>query len=353
MQSKRLTLDEALKIGNAASQHARSIIKKGSTQIENNALEAEYITALQTGVGTHKQFGGGIRRLQDDIEGNSLEKSAKVNKYENIIRISTKYSLGNCYEMALMALDYVLNHCPDVHAHVYSIDGGDHIFLVINRKEPCMSYDVSTWGDDAVICDPWSNNVYPAKDYLQRLKNYVYVNNKNCVEDFDPKRHDLKANKKWNTTYLREHRSVDELRKYAYDDIAHLKDILRAYLEDLMKIYEELENSPSKEKIKIIANKINTVNACLLQIKATGKKITTNETDYRKGKMDLTNQVRGLFNVAVNAMQFSERETKVLLDLQTHKKFGRLFTRKTEEPSEVTKKLQEASEKANTGLQKK
>ena len=29
-----------------------------------------------------------------------------------------------------------------------------------------------TWGKNAVICDPWSNKVYGAADYLKKLKNF-------------------------------------------------------------------------------------------------------------------------------------------------------------------------------------
>lgn len=44
-----------------------------------------------------------------------------------------------------------------------------HEFVVIGRKENSDPNNLSTWGD-AVICDPWSDEIYTSSEFLEKQK---------------------------------------------------------------------------------------------------------------------------------------------------------------------------------------
>jgi hypothetical protein len=143
-----LSLEE---IAIAAKEYARNYIKKGATQLENNHLPEEYRLPLPSG----------IDDLRNEIE-HAIAINPDKNAYDAEINTLKKYSLGNCSEMALLALDYVLTHHPGIFAQIYAIANGDHEFLSIGK------------GKEAFICDPWSNKVYPFHKWKNNLENYCF-----------------------------------------------------------------------------------------------------------------------------------------------------------------------------------
>ena len=192
-----------------ANHYARSILIKGSTQLENNSLSKESFQFLSKGVFD-------VRALQDDANQsmyqeikNKLVFDEKEKRfkddinhlisYEEYVAITKKYSLGNCSELVVQAFDYILNHADPavIKAEMFTLcgkreeDHGDHVFLVINRSNKSISLFPDTWGPDAMICDPWANKIYPASDYLNQLGSYYYKDGKNFVESFDPSRHQV------------------------------------------------------------------------------------------------------------------------------------------------------------------
>lgn len=102
----------------------------------------------------------------------NLENNAQVNFITKQVDMAKKYSVGNCTEIALIAMEYIATHDDKISAELFEIAGGDHVFLVVNRDPKSDSHDPLTWGDSAYICDPWANKVYPAKEYLKELKNF-------------------------------------------------------------------------------------------------------------------------------------------------------------------------------------
>jgi len=48
----------------------------------------------------------------------------------------------------------------------------DHAFVVIGRAPGSEIRDPSTWGDEAVVCDPWWPDVYAAADKVDRLTHW-------------------------------------------------------------------------------------------------------------------------------------------------------------------------------------
>ncbi|MDI9818037.1 MULTISPECIES: hypothetical protein [unclassified Legionella] len=164
-------LESNLKLGNLAKDYARTQIVHGCSQIENNALPVEYFEALNNAVLKQMRalisqtFSDPHRLLPDDIYD-----------YEKTVIVSSKYSLGNCHELAFQAMDYLLttNQVCSINAEIIEIDGekGDHVFWVIDRDLKSNLNDITSWGTNAVICDPWSNEVYPASEYKSKLKTF-------------------------------------------------------------------------------------------------------------------------------------------------------------------------------------
>lgn len=74
---------------------------------------------------------------------------------------------GNCQEHADTAFIYLHDH-HIVPIEMMNFRGRDHAFDVIGRPADSDVSDPSTWGQDAVVCDPWLEKVYPPSD----LKKY-------------------------------------------------------------------------------------------------------------------------------------------------------------------------------------
>ena len=152
----------------AAKDYARQYIKKGCTQLENNSYPIENQRALEVAV----------MDIRDEIYSSSISKKEEI-FYERKIEILKKYSIGNCGEMAQMALYYVVTYYPSLYAEHHSIHNGDHVVLIIGKKKP-SSLRLEVWDEEAYICDPWSNKVYRVIEWKQHLKNYTcdFINNR-------------------------------------------------------------------------------------------------------------------------------------------------------------------------------
>lgn len=162
-----------------AIQYAHSQILRGSSQLQNNALSPNYFDALDKGLYQERTY-----------KWNEVTEAFKTNKmdellimHEKTIKFSSKSSLGSCIELAHQALEYILYYYPHIYAEIYTIKGGDHYFLVLNRKEKSIANDPGTWGENAIICDPWANQSYLASAYLDKLESAYTVT---CFIDFPP-----------------------------------------------------------------------------------------------------------------------------------------------------------------------
>ncbi|MCW8398827.1 hypothetical protein OQJ26_08485 [Legionella sp. PATHC038] len=199
-------------IAGKAVKYAREIILEGTTQPANNMYSDIRKKAI-----SEVMFEFRILAMRDPKF--SLEFDSNAQQFYQRIQLCKKFSVGNCYEYALLALDYVINHEPHVSAEVFYIKGGDHCFLVIGRKAGSNPLDPTTWGEEAYICDPSENEAYPAVKYLSRLKNYYKVDDNNgetftnFSENFNKDKHRLAPIPNLNTDYFRNYNSEEHLSK--------------------------------------------------------------------------------------------------------------------------------------------
>ncbi len=104
----------------------------------------------------NKQFGIVYMGLMDqcgsDVRGlDSLMTPALLGR---------KFSWGNCETKSALGFIYLAqkNVTP---IEMMSV-GDDHVLIVLGRKQSGKIPDISTWGEEAVVCDPWAGESYAA-----------------------------------------------------------------------------------------------------------------------------------------------------------------------------------------------
>jgi hypothetical protein len=76
---------------------------------------------------------------------------------------------GNCGEQSAVAFIHLHDIYPTIRPLDYmQRNNGDHAFVVIGRAAG-EAKDFASWGDQAVICDPWDRQAYLAKDVPGRM----------------------------------------------------------------------------------------------------------------------------------------------------------------------------------------
>lgn len=359
MHDQEISLEEALRIAHEAKDYARARIHKGSTQLENNSLSKEYIDFLLDGVSDMRAAKTEFidyKKLYDP-----LEPDEAVSKYETSIETSDKYSLGNCEELAYQAFDYVLNKVTTlIRAEIYSIRKGDHVLLVLNRNQNSIPQDPRTWGDNAVICDPWSNKVFKASEYLTHLKTFgrdwSQSKPENRVFDFNPSIHTLNPHIRNNSNYFRRARTVSKLKANFLLKINHVIEVINNYKDGLMTEVKRLRQKygDHDQRVSIILAQIEVIESAIQSFREEANSIIVNTktNDYRLAKNELINSLNGLTKKATNAIQFSTKDIDVIVEHKGKDKktdLMKFFGVKSTTHAHV-KKL---TEKTNIALRKK
>lgn len=315
MQRPSLSLEDVLDLAIKAKDYARSQIVAGGTQLENNELPLSQFKSIDKAVVEDTRKLVSYRTL-NQIKYHPLENDYYLLSFENQIEVTSKYSIGNCNEFAFQALDYVLLNTDNVRAEIYSIEGGDHNFLVLNRRVDSNVSDPSTWGDKAVICDPWINKVYPASEYLVELKSFSRKKNKNTLVDFNPKKHKLILLSNYNTDYIRENRSVKKLKNSFDTEVSYMLKGLEDYRDGLEKERKNLFSKYGEEDVKvhILTEKINEINQYIhaLPPEALSFMEAISDDDYRKARKELHAYFIKILDQVMEIAAFSEEEKAVL-----------------------------------------
>lgn len=329
-KKKYLHFDSA----NKAKDYARERILKGITQIENNDASRLQRTALLEGV---------IRVRNVKFQSLLQMENDVVFEYENYIAKNKKSSLGCCAELAHQALDYFLMTDTKTRAEVFQILEGDHVFLVIGRQVHSDPNDPLTWGDEAVICDPWSNKIYSAKDYQSFLQAYYFfpIQKKNSdktdyINHVGPLRswHTIAPMPFMHTDYLREQRTITNLNAGFLNKTAKIKTILINFISQLERIQRNISDRDPNNQSKnlVLANKIAAINGLLLEIKNAENTLPADyapdedlELDaYRVARTSLKSVLNTILKKATTALVFSEEDKEVL---RSHRAQEKLTTK--------------------------
>jgi hypothetical protein len=296
---------KALNIAKKANKYARSQILKGATQLENNALSREKEKYLLIGVhGNVESDLLGIRNIiLNESMKNGLEKNTFIKDYEINVQISSKFSLGNCGELAIQAFDYILINNIPINAEIFTIRGskGNHAFLVLNRSMDSVPNNPHTWGNNVVVSDPWLDLFCLARKY--RFKNYFRADNKNAVQTLNET--DIISNFYApdfpcpNITYFKENRSVDKLQSYFFKKCNILLTII--------------ENCRAKMIFSKVGNRISKLDTVKGSINLTKESIKNqNFQDYREAHLVLTNELAKICQNILAILKLSEKELNLL-----------------------------------------
>ena len=143
-------LSLAKRIGKLANQ---LVFRGGETDLINNEKSEEEVKIISKKVDEERDL------VADELEEVELftsecsEAQLRVAVKDVLsARMAEKTGYGNCHEKARVAL----NLLKDFPAEIFKIGGefGDHIFIVIGRLSTSDPGDYTTWGPNAVICDP-------------------------------------------------------------------------------------------------------------------------------------------------------------------------------------------------------
>ncbi|KTC96512.1 hypothetical protein Lgee_2195 [Legionella geestiana] len=184
----RYSIAQALKVAEAACAFAREHVLLGSTAIEYNSLPPDELQLRNDWVEQERSFL--FRYRPNPLEGRVISMPHMLEIHETRVAILSHMKVGNCEELMIMAFEFVLKNAA-IYAEGYCISGGDHAFLLLNREPGSDACDPATWGEAAVICDPWANRVYKASEYPEKLQTHLEVNGINSVENFNPLLHRL------------------------------------------------------------------------------------------------------------------------------------------------------------------
>lgn len=97
-----------------------------------------------------------------------------------------KFGFGNCGEQAQSAFIF-LKKCGVSPLDFCVTTEGGHNLVVLGRNKSSDPNDSSTWGPDAVVCDPWAEKIYLLSEFkeMQKIENdvrYAAV----CYKYFSP-----------------------------------------------------------------------------------------------------------------------------------------------------------------------
>ncbi|WP_203108388.1 hypothetical protein [Legionella bononiensis] len=162
-ESSKLYETEAL----SAIRTIRALLSCGSNHIsDRNYVDFQRGNAIRAAVP--------IIALQNALYG--INPSHHVFSRIYLLALK-KYGYGHCGELAQAVFIHLIDKGIAPVDMCYTTVGR-HALLVLGRKSDSDPADISTWGDEALICDPWANMIYPVSQFRakQTLNQYNHYN---------------------------------------------------------------------------------------------------------------------------------------------------------------------------------
>jgi len=348
--------DQLIELAVRAKDYARDKILHGTTQLENNNLaftQVEQISASLTEI--RKQ----TFELSDSLF--SLEDDGVISRYELQVDLSAKYSLGNCYELSLLALDYILQdpNNENIDAEACRINGGDHVFLLIGRAPGSDILNPDKWGEKAIICDPWANKVYPAAMYKEELKNVyqTYDASKQHyqvhLEDFDSNKHQICSLYRLNTKDLTSAQNAYKLRVNFQTKLNNTITVVKSYQEKLLQLKQQIISQHGTKDLKaaIIDSKLQALDQEIKNLTNLSNNPPLGK-NYRDTKQTLESQLKKAVFSASKVMKFSESDVSQLFDYRNKDKLKTKFMMFFKIKPKTIRELQNIAKETNKSIKK-
>lgn len=347
-----MTLDlSTLKIASQALEYVRNLNIEGFTQLIANSFPINKRIMLLEEVRM-------LRKQTLSISLFDLELDQALLKFEKSVALIEKKRIGNCFEMAVLALDYMINYFPLLNAELYHIVNGDHVFLIIGRDSASDPTNPLQWGDSAYICDPWSDKVYPASVYLQELMNfkkkYDFASSSyiNVVEPFNPDKHKLEPVSKHNSAYILQGHAEEHLHEIENLYRQMNNDMLQAVIgliTDFENIAKRLEKKYGKDddKYLLIESKLESFRFVAHGLRSNSKLENFN-LKYRELRIGLETKLKNNFRDYQNSSHFSNTQKNILYKHRNNNFWGQLcrfFVASTKTERELLYAIKKAEDK--------
>lgn len=148
----------------------------GIRSSNRDSLPAQVRKGIQECLGRYESDGAAAsvrRQLYDYCGSPNVEACYKRGGLEQMAELALKNHCGNCAEKSAVALTWLksVRVRPLDFMELGANNGIDHSFVVMGRVRNSVASQPSTWGADAVVCDPWHNQgeVYAASDIDRRM----------------------------------------------------------------------------------------------------------------------------------------------------------------------------------------
>lgn len=98
------------------------------------------------------------------VRGKSLHTlTSEWGPIQSLASRARHFQCGNCAEHAAVAFVFLQDRgiIPIDYMEGQNVD---HVFVVIGREKNGQKSHWTTWGPNAVVCDPWDGKCFPAKE---------------------------------------------------------------------------------------------------------------------------------------------------------------------------------------------
>lgn len=155
-------------IGDIALDAVRYVKSELTLGSENNLREVERSATVTVWLGyltTSPQSKLAYREMK--AEGKESNASTTLEVIIKQAELARKYKVGDCFYHSALAYEYLATILPleQLHHLHLEIDHSNHRhrFVIIALNDQFQVSDLTTWDNNAIICDPWCNAVYPAQ----------------------------------------------------------------------------------------------------------------------------------------------------------------------------------------------
>lgn len=201
--------------------------KQLSDQLRRNLILGTYITNLArskiTDSCTHPQFNDYPVQKQRDTtyklttirDKMTYARKLDVDPVDFRNAIAINNGIGNCMEFSIFAFAEMRRLKFGIRSEIIYIENGNHVFLVLDRHKNSDLENPASWGYNAVICDAWGGEVYPAEDLLQHfatLGSYIIHEESkqiNSITSFNARYHKIAVEIELPASYINKRKRVN------------------------------------------------------------------------------------------------------------------------------------------------
>lgn len=218
-----------------------------------------------------------LREVNNKI--NSMRISASVARlfsFKETAELNAEYAIkakvANCGELADMIYVNLKSKDFKSSSEVFYLNNADHVFNVIGRTPGSNPNGPTSWGENTVVADAWSGDVYLASELSSRLKGYRHIQYQGethyYLEPFNPRFHKF--------TVFRASYPTEEKTCSASNHSKCIEVLPSA------TAYDKLFYQPELIKHKVLEEKFATAQKTFIEVESTSQRKLAELTSARE-----------------------------------------------------------------------